>query len=155
MRAKDFLLQHKKIDKMIENKLIEQQLWREQATGTTSTITSDKVQSSGNPHRMADAIGRYIDMENEINKDIDILVDIKKDIISVIEQLEVTEYDVLYKMYVGVIKSTPKGKKRYYYSLDDVADAYEKTYSWATTMHGRALKSVQDILNKREYEGNR
>lgn len=32
-----------------------------------------------------------------------------------------------------------------------------KTYSWATTVHGRALKHVQDILNEREgekHEGN-
>ena len=143
MRAKDFLLQIKKIDKLIHNKLKEQQLLREQATGTAVNLTPDKVQSSGNPHRMGDIIVKYVDMENEINEQIDRLYEIKKDVISVIEQLEVTEYDVLHQIYV-------QGK-----SYDEVAYDCERTRSWATTIHGKALKNVQDILNKREYEGNR
>lgn len=137
MNAKEFLRQIRKLDKLIENKLIEIQRWKDIANNTTANLSGERVQSSGNPHKIADAIGRYIDLEREINQDIDNLVDTKKEVISVIEQLDVTEYDVLHKIYVQ------------YLTLDDVADAYDMSYSWVTTIHGRALKHVQNILNRR------
>ena len=137
MNAKDFLRQIKKLDKLIENKLIEIQRWKDIANNTTATMSGERVQSSGNPQKIADAIGRYIDLEREINQDIDKLVDAKKDVIGVIEQLNATEYDVMHKIYVQ------------YLTLEDVADAYDRTYSWVTTIHGRALKHIQNILNKR------
>ena len=137
MNAKEFLRQIKKLDRLIENKLIEIQRWKDIANNTTATLSGERVQSSGNPQKIADAIGRYIDLEREINQDIDKLVDAKKDVIGVIEQLNATEYDVMHKIYVQ------------YLTLEDVADAYDRTYSWVTTIHGRALKHVQNILNKR------
>ena len=148
MNAKNFLKQLKKLDKMIENKILEKAQWRSIAVGTTSSSQSvkingvlhnmEKVQSSGNQQKMADAIDRYVDIESEINQCIDRLIDTKKDVINVIEQLNTTEYDLLHKVYVQ------------YLTLEDVADAYDKTYSWATTVHGRALKHVQKILDERE-----
>ena len=90
MKAKEFLLQVNKLDKMIENKLIEVEQWKEIANNATGNMTGEKVQSSGNPHRIADAIARYIDLENEINQCINELIDTKKAVISVIEQLDVT-----------------------------------------------------------------
>ena len=137
MNAKDFLRQIKKLDRLIENKLIEIQRWKDIANNTTANLSGERVQSSGNPQKIADAIGRYIDLEREINQDIDRLVETKKDVICVIEQLNATEYDIIHKIYVQ------------YLTLEDVADAYDRTYSWATTIHGRALKHVQNILNKR------
>ena len=137
MNAKDFLRQIKKLDRLIENKLIEIQRWKDIANNTTATLSGERVQSSGNPQKIADAICRYIDLEREINQDIDELVEAKKDVIGVIEQLNATEYDIIHKIYVQ------------YLTLEDVADAYDRTYSWATTIHGRALKHIQNILNKR------
>lgn len=137
MNAKDFLRQIKKLDRLIENKLIEIQRWKDIANNTTANLSGERVQSSGNPQKIADAICRYIDLEREINQDIDELVEAKKDVIGVIEQLNATEYDIIHKIYVQ------------YLTLEDVADAYDRTYSWATTIHGRALKHIQNILNKR------
>lgn len=137
MNAKDFLRQIKKFDRLIENKLIEIQRLKDIANNTTATLSGERVQSSGNPQKISDAICRYIDLEREINQDIDRLVEAKKDVIGVIEQLNATEYDIIHKIYVQ------------YLTLEDVADAYDRTYSWATTIHGRALKHVQNILNKR------
>lgn len=136
MRAKEYLRQLEKLDKMIQNKMVEQEQWKNIATGVTAQM-GERVQSSGSQQKMSDAVNRYIDLEAEINDCIDNLIDTKKDIISVIEQLPAVEYDVLHKVYVQ------------YLTLDDVADIYGKTYSWATTAHGRALKHVQEILDKR------
>ncbi len=138
MKAKDFLTQLKKLDKMIENKMIECAQWRYIAAGTTAQMGGERVQSSGSQQKMADAIDRYVDIENEIDNFIDKLIDKKKDVISVIEHLNATEYDILHKVYVQ------------YFTLDEVADFYDKTYSWATTVHGRALRNVQKILDSRK-----
>lgn len=138
MRAKDFLRQVYKLDRMVENKLAEKRQWQEIAAGATPQTTGERVQSSGNPQRMADAISRYIDIEQEIDECIDKLVDTKREVIGVIEQLNATEYDVLHKMYI-------QG-----YSLQDVADMKGRSYSWMTSTHGRALQNVQRIIDKRK-----
>lgn len=138
MRAKDFLRQVYKLDRMVENKLAEKRQWQEIAAGATPQTTGERVQSSGNPQRMADAISRYIDIEQEIDECIDRLVDTKREVIGVIEQLNATEYDVLHKMYI-------QG-----YSLQEVADMKGRSYSWMTSTHGRALQNVQRIIDKRK-----
>lgn len=137
MNAKAFLRNVEKLDKLIANKMVEIQQWKDIAENTTAGMTGDRVQSSHNPHKIADAIGRYVDLENEIRADIETLIAAKKEAIAVIEQLEATEYDILHKIYIQHL------------SLWDVADACERTYSWVTTIHGQAVKHVQDILNKR------
>lgn len=138
MNAKDFLLQIRKLDKLIENKVAESLQWREIANNTTVNMSGEKVQSSGNHDTVANAICTYLDLEAEIQKRIDELVAARQDVISVIEQLNVTEYDLLHKLYV-------QG-----FTLQEIATMYDMSYNWATTTHGRALKQVQIILNKRE-----
>ena len=136
-KEKRFLNQIKKLDKLIENKLAEKEQWKLIASETTIQL-KERVQSSSNQQKMADAVVRYIDIESEINACIDSLVSKKRDVISVIEQLDVTEYDILHKVYVQ------------YLSLYDVAEIYDKSYSWVTSVHGNALKNVREILDARE-----
>ena len=135
MRAKVFLEQLAKLNKLIENKMIERQQWRAIAMGTGQGVDGERVQSSGSQQKMADAIARYVDIEAEIDAAIDKYIDTRNYVISVIEQLPVTEYDILHKVYV---QSIP---------LDEVAVMFGKSYSWATSKHGTALKAVQDILD--------
>lgn len=138
MNAKTFLRQPKKLDCIITNKLIEKEQWKAIAAGTGQQMGGERVQTSSNPGKMADAIAKYIDMDAEIDECIDRLIDAKKDVIGVIEQLNATEYDLLHKVYVQ------------YNRLETVAEMYDKTYSWATTVHGRALRNVQKILDERK-----
>ena len=86
--------------------------------------------------RMADAIARCVDMEAEIDCLVDKQVDTKREIIATIEQVDSpTEYNVLHMRYIQ------------YRSLQEIADHYGREYGWAATTHGRALKSVQAILD--------
>lgn len=138
MEAKHFLLQVKKLDKLIENTMAEAQRWREIANNTSVDMSRERVQSSGNHNVTADAICAYLDLDAEIARKLDDFIEAKKDVISVIEQLNATEYDVLHKLYVQD------------YTLQDVASIYDHAYTWATTVHGRALKHVQNILDQRK-----
>lgn len=140
MRAKDFLKQVSKLNVVIENKLIEKEQWREIATNATAQYGGiGGGGKTGNAKQtMADAVGKMIDIEREINAMIDKLIDTKQDVISVIEQVNATEYDVLHKVYIQGM------------TFDEVAVAKKRSYTWATTVHGRACQSVQRILDERE-----
>ncbi len=149
MEAKKYLLQIASLNMRISNKLAEKQQWKDIALGVTSsgqsvTVTAkgkkelhnmEKVQSSGNPSKMADAIARCIDLEREIDDIIDEMIDKKKEIIATIEQLNPTEYDVLHKRYIQDM------------TFDEVGAAKGKSKSWATTVHGRALQNLQALLD--------
>lgn len=140
--AQAYLEQVEKYDSIIKNKLIEQQQWRDIALGITANMEGERVQSSGTQSKMADAVGRCVDMEAEIDSLVDKLVDLKKEVLQVIEGLHSTmQYNVLHLKYIQ------------YKEFWEIADKYGKDYSWATTLHGRALKNVQRILEeKRQCE---
>jgi DNA-directed RNA polymerase specialized sigma24 family protein len=92
----------------------------------------DRVLSSRNLHRGADAIGNYIDVEAEI-KD---LKNERLSIIKTIEQLPAMEYDVIYKTYVDC------------FSLKEIA--YDQKCSIDTVRRNklRGLNHVQAILDQ-------
>ena len=137
MIAKDFLRQVEMLDVKISNKLIECEQWRDKAFNITASVGGEKVQSSGNQQKMAGAIEKCIDMEQEINDLIDALVDTKRKVIATIEKLDSpTEYDILHKRYIQGL------------TLQEIADDKGRDYGWATTTHGRALKNVQVLLDK-------
>ena len=140
MDAKVFLKRVKMLDTKIKNKLIEIQQWRDIAMNITTNGFGERVSSSGgSSSKMADAIDKCVDMEREVDSLIDELIDIKREVIKTIEELDsATEYNVLHLRYIQFL------------SLQDIADKYHKEYGWATTCHGRALKNVQRILDKRE-----
>lgn len=141
MDAKEFLNQPKKLDLLIKNKLIEKQQWRDLALGITTNMDGERVQSSGSQQKMENAIIKAIAMEEEIDNLIDRFIDKKKEVTQVIEQVESpVEYDVLHRIYIQ------------HHTLQDVADHYGKEYGWATTTHGRALKSVQEIRERRNHD---
>lgn len=136
--AKTYLRQVEKLDLRIQNKLIERQQWRDIALGITASVNAERVQSTGNQQKMACAIDRCVDMESEIDSLVDELVSIKQDVVATIEQLDSpTEYNILHKRYIQ------------FFTLQEIADDYGREYGWVTTTHGRALKNVQSILNRK------
>jgi DNA-directed RNA polymerase specialized sigma24 family protein len=123
---------------MIVNKQIEIQQWKTIASGTTAFSEGERVQSSGNQQKMEKAVAEYVDIEESMKAELTEFVKTKQEIISVIQMLSPVHYDLLHMIYVQFL------------TFDDVADKYDKSYSWATTVHGRALKQVQKILDERE-----
>ncbi len=137
MRAKEYLLQIKKLDSLINNKLAEVDHWKTVAFSTGAYSEGERVQSSGNKQKMASAIDRYIDIQAEITADIDRLIDLKQEVIRTIEVLPAAEYDLLHKVYV-------QG-----WTLDEIADHYDRSRRWADGTHGMALVSLQRVLDER------
>lgn len=155
MKAREYLQQVQKLDSMIANKLEEAEYWRSIAKGTTAHSESEKVQTSGNKQKMEDAICKYLQKEDEINADIDKLADIRQEIIETIELLPVSEYNLLYKKYVGKpTKQSDDTLEVIYLTLEEIASDMNKSYRWVTSVHGRALANVQKILNERKENEN-
>ena len=137
MDAKNYLQQVEKLDAIIANKLIERQQWKDIALGITASVGGEKVQASSSQQKMANAIEKCVDMETEIDRLIDELINTKKDVIATIEKLySPTEYKILHMRYIQ------------YIGLTEIADMLNREYSWVTTTHGRAMKNVQKILDR-------
>lgn len=137
--AKTLLRSIEKLDVLIRNKLIEKQQWKDVALGITASMEGERVQSSGSPSKMAEAVIKCIAVEDELNDLIDSLIDTRKRVIKIIEQVESPiHYDLLHRKYIQ------------FQEFQEIADAYGKEYGWATTTHGRALKSVQEIIEQEE-----
>lgn len=133
--TKAFLNKVRKIDMLINNKLDEIQQLRSLAESTSISL-GERVQSSGSQHKMADRVDRIVDMEREVDAEIDRLLLAKKEVIDVIEQLPLEQYDLLYQVYI-------KGVELKCYNTD-------KSYTWVKSTHGRALVNVRDILRSRK-----
>lgn len=141
MKAKEYLLQLKKKDKLIENMLVEREQWKAIATSVTQQLSADRVQSSGNPQKMADAVLKLVEIDKEIDAAIDNYVDSRREIIATITMLNAineTYYDLLHKVYIQNM------------TLNEVADLYGQERAWADKTHGRGLEIVQRIINERE-----
>lgn len=138
--AQAFLARVEMIDALVQNKLIEQRQWKDLALSITANMDGEKVQSSSTTtSKMEDAIIKCIMVEEEIASAVEKLIAEKKRVVSTIERLySPTEYRVLHMRYIQ------------YISLSDIAEKMGKDYTWATTTHGRALKHVQELLEKEE-----
>lgn len=142
MDAKEYLLQVRKIDRIINNRIEEAEYWRSVAMGTTAYSEGDRVQSSGNKQKMENAICRHLQMEEEVNRYIDKLVDVRQEILLTIENLPTADYEVLHKAYVQCKNFTV------------IAFEMEKSRSWVTSVHDRALQGVQRLLDERKEVQN-
>ena len=93
--------------------------------------SADKVQSSPTD-RMADVVGRYADLEAEIQELIDTFFIRKNTIISQIQALDDPRYaDVLYARYVSFEPFRKIAKDLHY------------DYDYCCRLHGRALKAFE------------
>ena len=141
MDAREYLLQVKYMDRRIKNKLEEIEYWKDQAENPAlAPFEAEKVQSTRNISKTADLICKYVDLQQELQQNIEELAAMRKQTIATLEQLPLNEYDVLYKLYIQYER---------YYNMQAVADALEKSYSWVTMMHDRALKSLQKLIDER------
>lgn len=137
MRADKFLGRVRRLDALIENKLSEKQRIMELATKVTPTLTG-MPRASGDQDKIGDAVARLIAVEREIDRAVDRLIDVRAEVVSLLETLPADEYNVLHKYYVQGIK------------IEAIAEGMERTERQVYRIKARALKRVQSILDARE-----
>jgi len=105
MTAKEYLGQAYRLDQRINSKLEQVMSLRDLATKATSTLSDVAPSGTRNVHRMEDIIVKIVDLENEINRDIDNLVDLKREMVSVIKAVTDPEYQTLLELRYLCFKS--------------------------------------------------
>lgn len=98
MTAKEYLQQALRLDERINSKISQLESLRELATKCTSTITGMPRNPSPSQSPMADAVCKIIDLQDEINRDIDHLVDLKRELVGVIRNVEDVECRLLLEL---------------------------------------------------------
>ena len=83
MTAKEYLSQAHHLDQRIDAKIAQVASLNELATKCTATLTGMPRNPNCGGSTMADAVCKIIDLQGEINRDIDRLVDLKREIVEV------------------------------------------------------------------------
>ncbi len=98
MTAKEYLGQAYRLNQRINSKLEQIQSLNELATKCTSMLTDMPKNPNRSISTMSDAIVKIVDLQAEINHDIYHLVDLKRNIVSVIKAVDNTEYQTLLEL---------------------------------------------------------
>jgi len=95
MTAKEFLSQARYLDMRINSKVEQIESLNDLATKCTSTLTGMPRNPSASTSLMADAISKIVDLQAEIGKDVQDLVELKHSISSLIKSVPNTELQTL------------------------------------------------------------
>lgn len=95
MTAKEYLSQAHRLDQRIDAKIAQVKSLNDLATKCTATITGMPRNPNSGGSTMETAVCKIIDLQDEINRDIDRLVDLKREIMEVIKAVADTEYQIL------------------------------------------------------------
>ena len=98
MTAKEYLGQAYRLDQRIKSKLEQVLSLRGLTTKATATMSDMPGGGSRNVYKMQDIIAKIVDLEDDINRDIDALVDLKREMVSVIKAVENPEYQTLLEL---------------------------------------------------------
>ena len=105
MTAKQYLKQARYLDERINTKIAQVSSLHNLATKATSTLSDMPGSPTRNTHRMEDIIIKILMLENEINADIDNLVDLKDEILSVIKAVEMRSAVCFWKRDTSISSS--------------------------------------------------
>ena len=128
MTAKQYLSQIRRLDIQIGQR--REELDRlHSAAQSVSVHAGDARHSFGGSDRVGDTAARLCDLEAEINKDVQVLAELRHKIINQIQRLGDTRHvDLLYRRYVN------------YQSWEEISDSMYYTVRHVQRLHGSALQ---------------
>ena len=98
MTAKEYLGQAYRIDERIESKLSQIETLKSLATRVTSVFSDMPHSSTSDNQRLEKTIAEIIDLKNEVSTDIDRLIDLKREIKHIINQVQNEKYKTLLEL---------------------------------------------------------
>ena len=137
MNAKEFLSRAWNIEQQVQSKQEQIEALKSLACRVTSGIGNEVVSHSRNVTTMQDTIVRILEAEEELSRRIDDLVDMKMEVMQVIDQVkDVTLRLVLEKRYLSFL------------SWERIAVDMGYTTRWTLLRHSEGLQAVQKILDE-------
>lgn len=135
MTAKKYISQALWLDQLIENKIRYQEKLRTMAEKTTVDVSRERVSGGSTPNPREDIIVKLADLSHEVNADIDRFIDLQKEIMDTIGQLEDARLRLILEMrYVS-------GD-----DWDDIASRIGYNKRYIMRLHEDALKEIDEIL---------
>ncbi len=128
MTVKEYLGQAYRLDQRINSTLEQVASLNELATKCTSTLTGMPRNPNRGTSTMADAVGKIVDLQAEINRDIDRLVDLKREMVSLIKAVDNTEYQTLLELRYLCFKTWEQISVDMGYSIQHIYRLREKAY---------------------------
>lgn len=135
MTTKEYLLQVKKINDIIKNRMREIDDLRSMSRNISSmAYDCDRVQTSGGVSKLENIVTRIVDLDRQVDN----YIDLKYKIIKQIESLDADEYSVLYMRFVngytfGTILSMLNeedvwSERKMYHVYSRALDSFERKY---------------------------
>ena len=135
MNVKDYLEQAKYLDMRINSKVEQLSTLNDLATKCTVTLSDMPRNPNKGTSSMEDTIIKIINLQEEINRDIDNLVDLKREIMEVIKKVENVEYQtILENRYLSFM------------SWEKIAVEMKYSIQQIYRLRDKAQKEVEKIL---------
>jgi anaerobic ribonucleoside-triphosphate reductase len=136
MQAKEYLNRIGRCDAHINSKIAEVEALYAMVTRITPAMKQDVVSGGGSEDKMGNAVARIVDLKEEINREIDTYVDMKREASMLMDKLgNSLHYQVLHKRYI------------LHETMERIAVEMGYTYRNVCYLHGRALQKFQDVLD--------
>lgn len=143
MTAKEYLQQIRKLDLQIQNKQLEKEDILNRMKGCAAISYDPKIGASGTPNTKSPQEKYYPILERyekEIAVDIDCLMNIKREVMAVIDSLDnPDEINLLYMRYFQ------------YKKWEEIAVEMKFDYRYVHRIHSRALNNVNNIINRNGF----
>ena len=132
MTAKEYLSQARYLDARINTKIKQLEALNTLATSATSVLTGMPHSPNKATSKMADIVDKILDLQAEINRDIDALVDLKGEMRSKLEMVPAEDYKAILEM-------------RYlcFMSWEQIASNLGLSVPYTYKLHDRALKGFE------------
>ena len=128
MTTKEYLGQAYRLDQRINSKLEQIASLNDLATKCTGVLTGMPRNPNRGTSTMADAVAKIVDLQAEINRDIDRLVDLKREMVSLIKAVDNTEYQTLLELRYLCFRTWEQIAVDMGYSIQHIYRLREKAY---------------------------
>ena len=141
MTAKEYLGQAYRLDQRINSKLQQVDSLRSLTQKITASYDGEVVSHTRNVTSLQDTIIRLMEAEEELNRQIDELVDLKMDIACLIDQVHNESFRlILEKRYLCFLQ------------WDQIAAEMHYSRRWVLNKHDRAVEVVDKMMAEREVQ---
>lgn len=136
-KAKAYLSQLYRLDKLIDNKLLELSELKEMSTSISAIAYDDiKVQTACAKDSIANTITKIISLKQDINSDIDKLISIKKEVIETIDKVNDNNLKCLLQYRYLQFKT-----------WEEIAVDMGFSYQWIHKLHSKALIEIESLIS--------
>ena len=138
MNAKEFFSLSIPLNKRINSKLDHLLALRDLVSKATATISDMPSRESRDVHQLEDVICRIVDLERDVNADIDHLLDLKEEYMSIISEIEKPMLQVVLE-------------QRYLccHSWSHISTELDYELRSLYRLHSEAIKAADELMQKR------